>query len=181
MPLHGHEPRLSRGSAPLTTFPLAQPQIHVFFTKILYTNTGALLTILKYKFSIKRRFSMWNFVMISFFIDVFFRQSPLFKMTAIVWIRHLVNSCSIRDFVMTFLFQQIFLRHSFILISGHCGSAYRDSTKWKMIDNRKPISSNFGDPADWCYFSKAYFVHRNTLKVRYGLFSQIQFLSLIFQ
>ena len=104
MPLHGHEPRLSRGSAPLTTFPLTQPQIHVFFTKILYTNTGALLTILKYKFSIKRRFSMWNFVMISFFIDVFFRQSPLFKMTAIVWIRHLVNSCSIRDFVMTFLF-----------------------------------------------------------------------------
>lgn len=52
MPLHGHEPRLSRGSAPLTTFPLAQPQIHVFFTKILYTNTGALLSILKYKFSL---------------------------------------------------------------------------------------------------------------------------------
>ena len=40
--------------------------------------------------------------------------------------------------------------------------------------------NSFGDPADWCYFSKAYFVHKHTFKVRFQLFSQIQFLSYMY-
>ena len=96
MPLHGHEPRLSRGSAPLTTFPLAQPQIHVFFTKILYTNTGALLTILKYKFSIKRRFSMWDFVIIFLFCRCvqLIRFLSLDSLFYSKWQRHSVDQTS---------------------------------------------------------------------------------------